>query len=992
MANEGDGPVGDMNVMSMIQNLFLNDSSPQRNPSMTVSVSQSQSSPSAQQQPLSNAFNSHYNDHPAKSQQSSSRGGNNNFQSQFSNNDGVGSRNLFPSYRNDSPFFSKASDATNNIHESSNPADFALNGRTCDDQDLSRHSSVNNSNNRVILTGMGGNSLNSSSSAQSRSPLPSSTYFGHQIPHIQTSEAPSFESLNQSGMSSSLLAVQNNVNSSGSPDNSSPQYNQQTFQLLNHASELLSHNNNAGSRGVIGSGQRYHSGIPGTIGQRSSSAIGDSLPGVGARVYSPIDGLAMSGSSGQINSLLKNQFMASRPEAQMEKFESQIRMISSEIHSTIQMHMNGLMSRRDHLLHQLDTIRQVYLSIIQHQSKTSKVDGSFPDAASILPNISFTKPDQALFKAVTSMGFLTTPAFAPYCTASGDGLDAAIPGQAMTFVIVTKNCFKEELLMGRENILARITAFTEPVYPGQCNHGSSRSGTLDSGLNSVSGGDLGWNTLSPNLPASSSSPCLANSSNGQMGLIEIPCHSNVIDHHNGKYTVTYSLPNPQSTPYAHVEIVILVNGVLMIGCPFRVKVRAQNRLSWRKVLSYGSEGSNVGQFCRPWGVAIAKIPSNFMMSNVTDGQSSQDSSVSPDSQGNSSKHSTMSSLSQASPSSNGSQTSPSSQTDGESSSSSHSSTNNSTGTSILPSLPSNSSTNHVHNSSNNATSGYLIAVADRSNNRVQILRMDEVISQLETIFSFGSGPGTANGQFDRPAGICLNIALGHIVVADKDNHRVQIFDLFGRFLLKFGEKGSRAGQFCYPWDVESCPTSHKLVVSDTRNRRIQLFSPYGQYLSHFSQPLDSPRGVSFFSDGKILVSDFNKHRLMVFEKSPSGVNVDHGNHNRHQGYHYFNVHHHGSSAPSTPTPPSNSTTRFIGFGEGSGWGEFLRPQGIAISGHYAFCADSRNNRICLYNTVTQTFEYLSEDMGLDRPSGIAVLNNIMIVVDFGNNRLVVCRR
>ena len=946
MASEGDVPANGMNVISMIQNLLMNESSPPQR-----SVSQASPSNSVSQQQSSNHVKSHV--------------GNN----YYSVNEGF-RKPLFSNYESDSHFFSTASDVpSNTLNDPSNSSfsDFALNGRSCDDRQVSR----------AILTGMDANLLNTVSSAQSRSP---SSFFGS-----QTSAGTSF----QNAMS---LSVQNNVPSSGSP--ATPNFSQHTFRLLNHASELLG-SLNSNRPGLMSSG------YPGPVGQRSASAIGECLPGVGGQVFSPVDGMTGYPSNGQVNSLLKNQFLSSqtqRPELQLEKFESQIRMISNEIHSSVQMHMNGLMSRKEHLLQQLETIRQVYLSILQHQSKMNKAN--FPDVM-LFPSISFTKPDQALYKAVTSMGFLTTPAFAPYCSASGDGLDAAVVGQSMSFVIVTKNCFKEELLVGKENIWAKITAFTEASFSGQQ---ESRSGTLDSGFSSISGGDYASrNPFAPNLALPGSSPCLGSPSAIQTGLVEVSCNASVIDHHNGKYTVTYSLPNPHAAPYAHVEIVVLVNGVSMIGCPFKVKVRSQQRQSWQKVLTFGSEGNSIGQFCRPWGVAVAKLPSILPFSEA---QTIQDCSVSPDSQGTSSstgKHSNLSSLSQTSPvspSSNGtnaSQTSPSSQTDGESSSS-LSPTNNSTttGTSSLPGLPSSSnSTNHVHHSNNNTVSGYLVAVADRSNNRVQVFRMDALTSQLNPLFTFGSGPGTVNGQFDRPAGICLNIALGHIVVADKDNHRVQIFDLCGRFLLKFGEKGNRAGQFCYPWDVESCPTSHQLLVSDTRNRRIQLFTPYGQYMSHFSQPLDSPRGVAFFADSKILVSDFNKHRLMVFEKNPAAgmvMNGDHGN-NRSSHHHLHVHHHHGSStAPSTPTPPSNSTTRFIGFGEGSGWGEFLRPQGIAISGHYAFCADSRNNRICLYNLVTQTFEYLNEDLGLDRPSGIAVLDNIMIVVDFGNNRLVVCRR
>lgn len=58
------------------------------------------------------------------------------------------------------------------------------------------------------------------------------------------------------------------------------------------------------------------------------------------------------------------------------------------------------------------------------------------------------------------MGFLTAPAFAPNCAASGEGLEFAVPGVNTSFIIVTRNCFNEELMMGRENIKVTITAIT----------------------------------------------------------------------------------------------------------------------------------------------------------------------------------------------------------------------------------------------------------------------------------------------------------------------------------------------------------------------------------------------------------------------------------------------------------------------------------------------------------------------------------------------------
>ena len=132
-----------------------------------------------------------------------------------------------------------------------------------------------------------------------------------------------------------------------------------------------------------------------------------------------------------------------------------------------------------------------------------------------------------------------------------------------------------------------------------------------------------------------------------------------------------------------------------------------------------------------------------------------------------------------------------------------------------------------------------------------------------------------------------------IVVADKDNHRIQIFTFEGQFLLKFGEKGTKNGQFNYPWDV-AVNSEGKILVSDTRNHRIQLFGPDGVFLNKYGfegalwKHFDSPRGVAFNHEGHLVVTDFNNHRLLVIH-------------------------------------PDCQSARFLGS-EGTGNGQFLRPQ------------------------------------------------------------------
>ena len=60
------------------------------------------------------------------------------------------------------------------------------------------------------------------------------------------------------------------------------------------------------------------------------------------------------------------------------------------------------------------------------------------------------------------------------------------------------------------------------------------------------------------------------------------------------------------------------------------------------------------------------------------------------------------------------------------------------------------------------------------------------------------------------------------MVCDRNNDRVQVFELSGRFVTKFGKRGSGPGEF-------KCPTSTavlsdgRIVVADLWNNRIQIF-------------------------------------------------------------------------------------------------------------------------------------------------------------------------
>jgi DNA-binding beta-propeller fold protein YncE len=89
-----------------------------------------------------------------------------------------------------------------------------------------------------------------------------------------------------------------------------------------------------------------------------------------------------------------------------------------------------------------------------------------------------------------------------------------------------------------------------------------------------------------------------------------------------------------------------------------------------------------------------------------------------------------------------------------------------------------------------------VVVADTDNHRLQVIRLSDGTC-LRTIGSEGSGAG----QFNRPFGVAFDSA-GHIIVADADNHRVQVLRYSdGSHVRTIGSKGSGNGQFKYPCSV-----------------------------------------------------------------------------------------------------------------------------------------------------------------------------------------------
>ena len=88
------------------------------------------------------------------------------------------------------------------------------------------------------------------------------------------------------------------------------------------------------------------------------------------------------------------------------------------------------------------------------------------------------------------------------------------------------------------------------------------------------------------------------------------------------------------------------------------------------------------------------------------------------------------------------------------------------------------------------------------------------------MFNFGR-KGSQDGELLRPTGVAVTHS-GAVIVADRDNHRIQVFSSDGRFLTKFGSKGDGSGQLNDPHGLALTPEAN-IVVADFRNNRVQVF-------------------------------------------------------------------------------------------------------------------------------------------------------------------------
>eukprot|EP00731_Ephydatia_muelleri_P008261 Em0004g599a len=160
--------------------------------------------------------------------------------------------------------------------------------------------------------------------------------------------------------------------------------------------------------------------------------------------------------------------------------------------------------------------------------------------------------------------------------------------------------------------------------------------------------------------------------------------------------------------------------------------------------------------------------------------------------------------------------------------------------------------------------GEVFYVADTDNQRVQ-----KLTSSGKFLHKFGK-EGSGQGQFNGPVGVIID-SNNKLIVSDFNNHRIQIFNENGGWLLTIHVDGKGSGNhsFQYPWGLALDPQGNIHVAAFGSNV-IKMFTKEGVYVRMYGDP-KHPRGIAIDGEGYSLVSEWGGHCLSIYD--PEGNKI-----------------------------------------------------------------------------------------------------------------------
>lgn len=244
---------------------------------------------------------------------------------------------------------------------------------------------------------------------------------------------------------------------------------------------------------------------------------------------------------------------------------------------------------------------------------------------------------------------------------------------------------------------------------------------------------------------------------------------------------------------------------------------------------------------------------------------------------------------------------------------------------------------------------------------------DQQIQVFDTtgkfVFKFGK-KGTGQGQFQFPYGITGD-SKGNLYVADLYNGKISVFTAEGKFVKYFTDDNKKSNFLVSPAGLRIY--NNKLFVTDIKSNSVYIYSMSGKKLLQLSAAstsddlLNAPNAVTVDADQDIYVSDTGNARVVEFDKNGKFIRIINGTKNGTGNTKFVNPRGVGVLPDGTLLMVDNMTHYVYGFdkngnqkfqfgGIGSDNDQFYLPNGLFVDNNgEVFITDTVNERIAVYN-------------------------------------------
>jgi len=253
-------------------------------------------------------------------------------------------------------------------------------------------------------------------------------------------------------------------------------------------------------------------------------------------------------------------------------------------------------------------------------------------------------------------------------------------------------------------------------------------------------------------------------------------------------------------------------------------------------------------------------------------------------------------------------------------------------------------------------------VADTDNHRINVYDLDTLKKKFEFMSPIShycesthtwapSNPECPYTMRNLPTSV--TILNEKIFVSYGFQDDIQIFDLNGTFLSKFGSSGNQKGEFSRPYQISA--SNDLLYIADSGNKRIQVVDSEGQFLKEFSVPISNQSDLEIsldISENKIYVINNKNTNLWIYDlngnliiKKILGQDIGNSSIAVENGLIIVS-----NENKNTITIFDLDGVIMNEFGsQGEHYGEFKNPRGITVNDGKIYVSDPYNFRIQVFN-------------------------------------------